>query len=111
MTVFINSKKCKFNLVTIYIACELKNAKLFFLKCLEPNPELWRKITLYGALPIVLLASINMYLIEKKHAEHEEEEIVIVEADYMGKLTRQFPWRDGTKSLFYNPKIKRVRPE
>ncbi|KAI1650989.1 mitochondrial cytochrome c oxidase subunit VIa [Daldinia loculata] len=70
--------------------------------------ELWRKISLYVVPPAILLAGVNAYNLYQEHWEHwshlpplEER----VEYPYQNIRTKNFPWGDGDKTLFWNDKV------
>ncbi|KAK4117598.1 mitochondrial cytochrome c oxidase subunit VIa [Canariomyces notabilis] len=70
--------------------------------------ELWRKISLYAVPPALLLAGLNAYNLWNEHWEHwshmpplEER----VEYPYQNIRTRNFPWGDGDKTLFWNDNV------
>ena len=68
--------------------------------------ERWRKISLYIALPLVGLGTVNAWRLMKEHEEHmkhhpkEEHDYA-----YLNIRRKGFPWGDGSKSLFFNPAI------
>ncbi|KAK4040706.1 cytochrome c oxidase, subunit VIa [Parachaetomium inaequale] len=70
--------------------------------------ELWRKISLYGIPPTLLLAGVNAYMLWNEHWEHwshmpplEER----VEYPYQNMRTKNFQWGDGDKTLFWNDSV------
>ncbi len=69
----------------------------------EPNPQLWQKLFFLICIPAIGLSAVNTYLIEKEHHEHyHRPEFKTYE--YMRFRTKPFPWGDGQRSLFHNPK-------
>ncbi|KAK3354536.1 cytochrome c oxidase, subunit VIa [Neurospora tetraspora] len=70
--------------------------------------ELWRKISLYGIPPALALAGYNAYTLYNEHWEHwshlpplEER----TEYPYQNIRTRNYPWGDGDKTLFWNESV------
>ncbi|KAF3055237.1 Cytochrome c oxidase subunit 6A, mitochondrial [Daldinia childiae] len=70
--------------------------------------ELWRKISIYAVIPALILAGVNAYNLYQEHWEHwshlpplEER----VEYPYQNIRTKNFPWGDGDKTLFWNDKV------
>lgn len=75
--------------------------------------SLWYKISLFVALPAIILCSINTWGIEMKHAEHREHLKHIPDEDwprnreYQNVRYKPFFWGDGDKTLFWNDGINR----
>ncbi|XP_058835099.1 cytochrome c oxidase subunit 6A, mitochondrial-like [Topomyia yanbarensis] len=65
--------------------------------------KLWKKLSLFVALPAVGLCMVNTYLSHRKAHKHERPEFVPYE--YLHIRHKRFPWGDGTKSFFHNPRI------
>ncbi|KAI2620553.1 COX6A-domain-containing protein [Hypoxylon sp. NC1633] len=70
--------------------------------------ELWRKISIYGVVPCLILAGVNAYTLWNQHWEHwshmpplEER----VEYPYQNIRTKNYPWGDGDKTLFWNTSV------
>ncbi|KAK2075130.1 hypothetical protein P8C59_009282 [Phyllachora maydis] len=70
--------------------------------------ELWRKISIYVCIPALALAGWNAYNLYNQHWEHwshmpplEER----TEYSYQNIRTKNFPWGDGDKTLFWNDKV------
>ncbi|KAL2144460.1 hypothetical protein VTI28DRAFT_9108 [Corynascus sepedonium] len=70
--------------------------------------ELWRKISLYGVPPALLLSGVNAYMLWNEHWEHwshmpplEER----VEYPYQNIRTKNYQWGDGDKTLFWNEDV------
>ncbi|GAA94311.1 uncharacterized protein L969DRAFT_19525 [Mixia osmundae IAM 14324] len=72
--------------------------------------DLWRKISLYVAIPAAVIAYLNVRNLEQEHHEHLEhikeenggelpERVVY---DFNNIRKKEFPW--GRESLFFNPK-------
>ncbi|CEJ91384.1 Putative Cytochrome c oxidase subunit 6A, mitochondrial [[Torrubiella] hemipterigena] len=69
---------------------------------------LWKKISIYGTIPCLLLASANAYYLWNEHWEHwshlpplEER----TEYPYQNIRTKNFQWGDGDKTIFWNEKV------
>ncbi|KAK3944019.1 cytochrome c oxidase, subunit VIa [Diplogelasinospora grovesii] len=70
--------------------------------------ELWRKISIYACIPALILGGLNAYNLWNEHWEHwshmpplEER----VEYPYQNIRTKNFPWGDGDKTLFWNDSV------
>jgi len=70
----------------------------------EPNPGLWQKLFIFVCIPAIGLSGLNTYLTEKEHLEHYERP-EFKPYEYMRIRTKPFPWGDGSRSLFHNPKF------
>ncbi|KAH6628678.1 cytochrome c oxidase, subunit VIa [Chaetomium tenue] len=73
-----------------------------------PTTELWRKISIYGIPPALILAGANAYMLWSEHWEHwshmpplEER----VEYPYQNIRTKNYQWGDGDKTLFWNDSV------
>ncbi|KAI0162199.1 cytochrome c oxidase-like protein [Xylariaceae sp. FL1272] len=74
----------------------------------EATTELWRKISLYGVPPCLLLAGYNAYAQWNEHWEHWEHMPPLeerIEYPYQNIRTKNYPWGDGDKTLFWNDKV------
>jgi len=75
--------------------------------------DLWRKISLYVCVPIVLSTIAWVNNVEGEHAAHLEhlkeehggELPEKPEYPYLNKRSKPFPW--GNNSLFFNPKVQK----
>ncbi|KAI0020625.1 mitochondrial cytochrome c oxidase subunit VIa [Xylariomycetidae sp. FL0641] len=70
--------------------------------------ELWRKISIYGVIPCLILAGLNAYNLWTEHWEHWEHLPPLeerIEYPYQNIRTKNFPWGDGDKTLFWNDKV------
>ncbi|KAI1483430.1 hypothetical protein K445DRAFT_318126 [Daldinia sp. EC12] len=70
--------------------------------------ELWRKISIYVVIPSLVLAAANAYKLWNEHWEHWEHLPPLeerVEYPYQNIRTKNFPWGDGDKTLFWNDKV------
>ncbi|XP_055618009.1 cytochrome c oxidase subunit 6A2, mitochondrial-like [Toxorhynchites rutilus septentrionalis] len=61
--------------------------------------KLFMMLSLFVAFPAVGLCMVNAYL---QPDDHERPEFVPYE--HMRIRTKRFPWGEGTKSLFHNPR-------
>ncbi|RKP31346.1 COX6A-domain-containing protein [Metschnikowia bicuspidata] len=74
---------------------------------------LWKKITYFVAVPVILLTAIPVTKIELDHAKHREhlrhlsDEEWPVQYDYQNIRTKKFFWGDGDKTLFWNSDVNR----
>ncbi|KAI0521104.1 cytochrome c oxidase, subunit VIa [Xylaria bambusicola] len=70
--------------------------------------ELWRKISIYAVIPVLILSGVNAYNLWNEHWEHWEHMPPLeerVEYPYQNIRTKNFPWGDGDKTLFWNSKV------
>ncbi|KAF2170374.1 hypothetical protein M409DRAFT_64140 [Zasmidium cellare ATCC 36951] len=70
--------------------------------------DLWRKLSIYVVIPSLLIAGVNAYRLWTEHWEHKSHEPPVeerTEYPYMNIRTKNFPWGDGDKTLFWNPKV------
>ncbi|KAH7126736.1 cytochrome c oxidase, subunit VIa [Dendryphion nanum] len=70
--------------------------------------ELWRKLSVYVAIPCLILATINAKLRWDAHQEHAKHAPALedkVEYPYQNIRTKNFWWGDGDKTLFWNEKV------
>ncbi|CAK7893474.1 cytochrome c oxidase subunit 13, mitochondrial [[Candida] anglica] len=79
----------------------------------EGVTNLWKKITYFVAVPVLILTAIPVINIELKHAKHREhlrhlsDEEWPVQYDYLQIRTKKFFWGDGDKTLFWNSDVNR----
>ncbi|KAL8942417.1 MAG: hypothetical protein Q9216_001681 [Gyalolechia sp. 2 TL-2023] len=72
------------------------------------SSDLWRKLSIYVAVPCLILGSLNARNLWVEHWEHWETLPPLeerIEYDYMNIRTKKFPWGDGDKTLFWNDKV------
>ncbi|QIW99297.1 hypothetical protein AMS68_004815 [Peltaster fructicola] len=70
--------------------------------------DLWRKLSIYVVIPSLIIAAVNAWRLWDEHWEHVAHGPPIserVEYPYMNIRTKAFPWGDGDKTLFWNPKV------
>ncbi|OAX81384.1 hypothetical protein ACJ72_04274 [Emergomyces africanus] len=64
--------------------------------------DLWRKLSIYAVVPVVILASINAYNLWNEHWEHWEHMPPLeerVEYPYQNIRNKNYPWGDGDKTV------------
>ncbi|XP_033973905.1 cytochrome c oxidase subunit 6A, mitochondrial [Trematomus bernacchii] len=66
--------------------------------------KLWKRLTYLVALPAVAVCMLNMYLKMQHHAAHYVQP-EFIPYSHLRIRTKRFPWGDGSKSLFHNPKL------
>jgi len=67
------------------------------------NAKKWKMLTFFGAIPVVVLVGIYVYLdVSAEHGHHERKPYVPYE--YLRIRTKRFPW--GDNSLFHNPAVQ-----
>jgi len=65
--------------------------------------DLWRKLSLFGALPSCAILMVYVYL---EHTAHHEAAPEYIQYDHLRKRDKRFPWGDGTRSLFHNSHVQ-----
>ncbi|KAM0733002.1 Cytochrome c oxidase subunit 6A1, mitochondrial [Formica fusca] len=68
----------------------------------------WRMMSLFVALPLVMIMSVITYARQKEKAKQPREPFLNL--PYMYRRTKPFPWGDGNHSLFHNPVKNPVPP-
>lgn len=71
-----------------------------------PSPgtyKFYKKLFFLVGLPTIVGLSIYLYITTKQEMECYERP-PFVKYEYLRMRTKRFPWGDGTKSLFHNPK-------
>ncbi|KAF2432997.1 COX6A-domain-containing protein [Tothia fuscella] len=71
------------------------------------SAELWRKLSIYVALPAVIIFSANAYTLWNEHWEHVAHSTPMEERpqyEYLNIRAKAYPWGDGDKTLFWNDK-------
>lgn len=74
---------------------------------------LWKKITVFVAIPAIALAAVNTYFVEAEHARHREHLKHVPDSDwpkdyeFQNIRTKPFFWGDGDKTMFWNPVVNR----
>ncbi|CAA9965652.1 hypothetical protein CFE70_008632 [Pyrenophora teres f. teres 0-1] len=73
--------------------------------------ELWRKLTIYVAIPCIIVASVNAKIRwdahweHVAHEEHENPRSERPEYPYQNIRTKNYFWGDGDKTAFWNDKV------
>ncbi|KAF4582994.1 cytochrome c oxidase subunit VIa [Ophiocordyceps camponoti-floridani] len=83
------------------------NERLHIKEHAEQSVELWKKLSL-AVVPALLLAGGNAYYLWKQHWEHWEHMPPLeerTEYPYQNIRTKNFPWGDGDKTLFWNSEV------
>ncbi|KAL8810603.1 MAG: hypothetical protein Q9200_002449 [Gallowayella weberi] len=68
----------------------------------QASSDLWRKLSLYVAIPSLIIAAINAKNLWDEHWEHWSHLPPLedrIEYDYMNIRTKKFFWGDGDKTL------------
>ncbi|PGG98883.1 hypothetical protein AJ79_08759 [Helicocarpus griseus UAMH5409] len=76
--------------------------------------DLWRKLSIYAVGPVVILAAINAYNLWNEHWEHWDHMPPLeerVEYPYQNIRTKNYPWGDGDKTIFWNPTVNYHNPD
>ena len=65
----------------------------------------WKRISLFIAIPTCLLVTYNAYTKEKEHAKHIEEhgKPEFHPYSHLRIRNKPFPWGDGNHTLIHNP--------
>ncbi|KOC63859.1 Cytochrome c oxidase subunit 6A1, mitochondrial [Habropoda laboriosa] len=71
----------------------------------EKGATLWRNISIFVGLPLIILSNVNSYLNSQQHHRERPEFIAY---PYLKIINKPFPWGDGKHSLFHNPKVNYV---
>ncbi|EKD21540.1 uncharacterized protein L3040_006081 [Drepanopeziza brunnea f. sp. 'multigermtubi'] len=70
--------------------------------------DLWRKLSLYVVPPVLIIASVNAWVLWNEHWEHWEQLPPLeerIQYPYQNIRTKNFFWGDGDKTLFWNDKV------
>ena len=67
---------------------------------------LWKRISLFVALPMVGLVAYNSYKKEEEHHHHVEEHgrDPFIPYSHLRIRSKPFPWGDGNHTLIHNPR-------
>lgn len=69
----------------------------------EAGERLWRNLSLFVAFPAIALCGLNVYLAELEHKKHFHRP-EYKPYEYIHIRTKKYPWGDGNRALFFNPK-------
>lgn len=78
------------------------------------SADLWRKLCIYIVVPALIIGSLNAKNLWDEHWEHWEHMPPLeerVQYPYMNIRTKAYPWGDGDKTLFWNPKVNYHRKD
>lgn len=64
--------------------------------------KLYKKLTVFVCFPMIAAMAVNAYLGMAEEHEHPRPDHVAY--DYLCIRNKRFPWGDGTKTLYHNPK-------
>merc|ERR1712025_627382 len=68
----------------------------------------WKKASLYGVPPVVIVTFIFVYQREKAHWDHYKRP-EYKQYPWLSQRTRPFPWEPtGKKTLFHNPHLNAI---
>ncbi|KAH0497180.1 hypothetical protein TgHK011_004509 [Trichoderma gracile] len=74
----------------------------------KSTTELWKKISIYGVVPALVVAAANAYWLWNEHWEHWSHLPPLperTEYPYQNIRTKNFQWGDGDKTIFWNDKV------
>ena len=63
-------------------------------------PDTWRKLSIYVAIPCLLIASVNAWRLWDEHWEHKSHDPPVeerTEYPFMNIRNKAFPWGNGDK--------------
>ncbi|CAH3174716.1 unnamed protein product [Porites evermanni] len=67
----------------------------------ESTMKTWKNISIFVAVPAILICAYNAWVKEKEHHTHPRPEFL--EYPHLRIRNKAFPWGDGNHSLFHNP--------
>ncbi|XP_050042895.1 cytochrome c oxidase subunit 6A2, mitochondrial-like [Dermacentor andersoni] len=73
----------------------------------EAGELLWKRLSFFVAFPAIALCGINVYLAELEHKKHFHRP-EYRPYEYLHIRTKKYPWGDGNRALFFNPKVNWV---
>jgi cytochrome c oxidase subunit 6a len=77
--------------------------------------NLWKNISIWVCVPVLIAVGINTYYVESEHAEHRAHAPYVsdedlVEYEFQNIRRKSFFWGDGSKTAFWNDKVNRLKP-
>ncbi|MCJ1332987.1 Cytochrome c oxidase subunit 13, mitochondrial [Thelotrema lepadinum] len=76
--------------------------------------DLWRRLSIYVAVPCLIVASINAWNLWNEHWNHWDHMPPLeerTEYPYQNIRTKNYFWGDGDKTLFWNDKVNYHRKD
>ncbi|KAL2353816.1 putative cytochrome c oxidase subunit VIa [Cryomyces antarcticus] len=70
--------------------------------------DTWRKLSIYVVIPLLCMASANAWTLWNEHWEHVAHGPPLEERPeypYMNIRSKNYPWGDGDKTIFWNDKV------
>ncbi|KXG45751.1 Cytochrome c oxidase, subunit VIa [Penicillium griseofulvum] len=70
--------------------------------------DLWRKLSIFAVIPCLIGGGLNAYNLWSEHWEHWEHMPPLeerTEYPYQNIRTKNFPWGDGDKTIFWNSDV------
>ncbi|KAL1478251.1 hypothetical protein MTO96_016435 [Rhipicephalus appendiculatus] len=64
---------------------------------------LWKRLSFFVAFPAIALCGLNVYLAEVEHMKHYHRP-EYHPYEYIHIRTKKYPWGDGNRGIFFNPK-------
>lgn len=68
----------------------------------EGGYKFWKKLSFFVAFPAIGLCMINCYM---EHTKGHHERPPFIPYEHMRIRNKRFPWGEGQKSLFHNPRV------
>ncbi|XP_002153881.1 cytochrome c oxidase subunit 6A2, mitochondrial isoform X1 [Hydra vulgaris] len=67
----------------------------------EATAKLWKRLTLFGALPLIALVGYHVMTTEAEHEAHFHRP-EFIPYSHLRIRNKPFPWGDGNHSIFHN---------
>ncbi|XP_023020495.1 cytochrome c oxidase subunit 6A1, mitochondrial [Leptinotarsa decemlineata] len=72
----------------------------------EGSYKLYKNLFYFVGVPLIALATLNAILAKKIEEEGEcGGRPPFVKYEYLRRRTKRFPWGDGQRTLFHNPRV------